>query len=133
MRAEKEVGPRRTRPGPTRSNLATDDFGSILTQSTDRQRWARRMIDAANGPVPSYGSPEWLTLPDGDVRKVAAVVVAAECWATDPELTWVEALYAATAHKATEDADYHARAETHREEWGHLRPRKSAYADQEVS
>jgi hypothetical protein len=39
------------------------------------------MIRAANGPVPRYGSPEWHALPETDRRRVAAVVVAAECWA----------------------------------------------------
>ena len=100
---------------------------------TARHTWARRMIDAADRPFPSYGSPEWLALPDGDRRKVAAVVVAAECWATEPELTWIEALYASTAFKVTEDADYRARAEAHRDQWANLRPCKGAWADQEVA
>ncbi|TFV67721.1 hypothetical protein E4P40_24010 [Blastococcus sp. CT_GayMR20] len=48
--------------------------------------WARALIDAAEGPLPRYGSPEWTALPDSSRIKVAAAVVAAECWrtSTDP-------------------------------------------------
>ncbi|GAB3349973.1 hypothetical protein [Modestobacter lapidis] len=49
--------------------------------------WATALISAADGPIPDYGSPEWVALPDNDRRKVAATVLAAECWRaeTDPE------------------------------------------------
>ena len=117
-----------------KNNQGVGDFDSTVQQTSDRHRWARRMLDAAEGPIPSYGSPEWLALPEGDRRKVAAVVIAAECWATDPEWTWIEALYAATAFRDAEDADYLARADAHRREWSNLRPCKGAYADRgEVS
>jgi hypothetical protein len=33
--------------------------------------------------LPSYGSPHWAALADDDPRKLAAAVIAAECWATD--------------------------------------------------
>jgi len=47
--------------------------------------WATVRIRAgrAIGTLPPYGSPEWLRLDDRDPRKVAAVVVAAECWRWD--------------------------------------------------
>lgn len=50
-----------------------------------RRTWARRMIRAADGPLPRYGDTAWLALPDGDRRKVAAVVIAAEAWARDAD------------------------------------------------
>jgi hypothetical protein len=37
------------------------------------------------GPIPTYGSPEWEQVPDGDPRRLAAVVRAAECWRLDSE------------------------------------------------
>lgn len=94
-----------------------------------RSRWARRMIDAAEKPLPAYGSPEWLALPDHDRRKVAAVVVAAECWATDldnlPERIRLEA----EAHKRIEDAAYVERWQAHHAEWRDMKPCRGAYAD----
>lgn len=44
--------------------------------------WAQQLIDNAEGPVPQYGSPEWQALPDDSRAKVAATVIAAECWRT---------------------------------------------------
>lgn len=41
---------------------------------------ARSVLARAARPIPRYGSPEWDALPDGDLRRVAAVLVAAECW-----------------------------------------------------
>ncbi len=48
--------------------------------------WAQRLIAAAGGDLPSYGSSEWHALPDNDRRKVASCVAAAEAWRgyTDP-------------------------------------------------
>lgn len=43
-------------------------------------RWTRALIEGAQGPVPIYGSAEWLELPDDDRRKVAATCLAAEAW-----------------------------------------------------
>ncbi len=45
-------------------------------------RWARALIEAADGPIPPYGSPEWSSLPDDSRTKVAATVEAAERWRT---------------------------------------------------
>lgn len=43
----------------------------------------RRGRDA--GPVHAYGSRAWELLPDSDPRKVAAVCIAAEAWATEAD------------------------------------------------
>ena len=42
--------------------------------------WARAQIHAfaGSGPVPEYGTADWLRLPDRDPRRYAAVIVAAE-------------------------------------------------------
>ena len=85
-----------------------------------RIAWASRLI-AAGRPFPRYGTAEWLALPEGSAAKVAAVVVAAECWARDADdledrlRLEVETLQ--RAHKAAEDADYCARRDAHRESW----------------
>lgn len=88
------------------------------------------MIDGAEKPLPSYGSPEWLALPEGDRRKVAAVVVAAECWATDLDDLPARTLAESRAFKAAEDADYQARAAAHRREWSHLSGARGPAYDQ---
>ncbi|MDQ3103702.1 MAG: DUF2742 domain-containing protein, partial [Actinomycetota bacterium] len=51
------------------------------SSATMRRRWAYGLIRRCPSPAPSYGSAEWLALADDDPGKVAAVVVAAECWA----------------------------------------------------
>ena len=65
-------------------------------------------------------SEEWLALPDGPA-KVAAVVRAAECWATDLEATLerlrAEQESASLAVKLTEDAEYVEQRDEHRREW----------------
>ena len=42
--------------------------------------WARAQIRAfaGTGPIPEYGTAEWLRLPDRDPRRYAAIVAAAE-------------------------------------------------------
>jgi hypothetical protein len=42
--------------------------------------WARRFLRRVPRPIPQYGSDEWDQLPHGDVRRWAALVVAAEHW-----------------------------------------------------
>jgi hypothetical protein len=42
--------------------------------------WARRFLRRVPRPIPQYGTPEWEELPHGDVRRWAALVVAAEHW-----------------------------------------------------
>ena len=88
--------------------------------NTGRRYWARRMIDRAKGaPLPVYGDATWLSLPEGDPVKVAAVVVAAESWQQDADdlggrLT-VQVATSYVANKQAEDAEYVARAKAHRE------------------
>lgn len=86
-----------------------------------RSRWARRLIKAAAKPLPRYGDEEWLALPEGDARKIAAVVVAAECWASELDDLEVVVRLEFDAFKRAEDADYQARAAAHREEWSRVR------------
>lgn len=82
-----------------------------------RERWAHRLIAPAPKPLPRYGSDEWLALPEGHPSKIAAVVVAAECWATEPEQLATMLRFEAEAFKRTEDAAYLARRDAHRAEW----------------
>lgn len=83
------MSPKRDRPavnGPVMSADAATANSSLPTlpagtdQVRQRQAWARRMIRAATGPIPCYGSRTWAALPETDRRRVAAVVVAAEAW-----------------------------------------------------
>ena len=92
---------------------------------TARRRWAYSLIRRAAAPVPSYGSAEWLQLPDGTAAKVAAVVVAAESWAGElddlPDRLERELDERRRAEKLEEDAAHQARAAEHRRDWRHLR------------
>lgn len=85
-----------------------------------RREWAARLIAAAPA-APSYGSPEWLSLPEGSPAKVAAVVRAAECWAVDgdelEDRLRREVLALSRANKRAEDADYIADCETWAKLW----------------
>lgn len=86
-----------------------------------RRRWAHALISRSTGPVPSYGSLEWQRLPEGHPAKVAAAVVAAECWARQGD-TLAEDLAAELdvmrrAHKQLDDAEYVARRDAHRRAW----------------
>ena len=105
------------------------DKNVVRRPSTGRRYWARQLIDRAPKPLPSYGSTEWLGLGADDPSKVAACVLAAECWASgadnleDDLRREIEALQ--LGFKAGEDADYAARAEAHRAKWGNPSKRKS--------
>ena len=86
-----------------------------------RARWAYRMVERCSTPPPAYGSAEWLQLPENDLRRIAAVVIAAEAWASSGDCL-EETLRAQVeaerhAHKRAEDADYCARRDAHRENW----------------
>jgi len=89
--------------------------------ATMRRRWAYALIRRSPTPAPLYGTPEWIALADDDAGKVAAVVVAAECWATAGDTLELdlrrEVEAARLAYKQAEDDDYRARAEAHRKEW----------------
>lgn len=86
---------------------------------TGRRYWARQLIDRAPKPIPAYGSTEWLSLAGDDVSKVAATVVAAECWATAADNLEAdlrrEIEDAQVSFKHEEDAEYQAKAAAHRE------------------
>jgi len=87
-----------------------------------RRYWARRMIDKAGGAsIPTYGSSSWLALPEGDPRKVAAVIVAAECWAQSGDTLEGdlrrELATMRREHKRRDDEDYADAQQAHREQW----------------
>src|SRR3712207_4314741 len=92
--------------------------------AASRQRWAYRMIQRCPTPPPSYGSPDWLSLPEGSPANVAAVVIAAEAWARsgdqlEDQLRLMVEL-SRRAFKDDEDAEYRDRVPGHRERWRHL-------------
>lgn len=107
------------------SSVVEDRADRVGLPDTNRRYWARRLIDAAGGQrIPRYGSAGWAALPEGDPRRVAACVIAAESWAADGDdledrlrreldNRWY-------ADKSREDADYAADVEQHRERWAHL-------------
>ena len=101
-----------------------------------RRRWAHSLIRKAPSPPPRYGSPEWHALPEGSDEKVAAVVVAAECWAIDGDdlggRLGRQLDDERHAFKRAEDADYQARAAEHREHYRHLSVVRPRYVGQEV-
>lgn len=78
-----------------------------------RQEWAANLIQRGGTMVPPYGSPEWVSLPEGHPAKIAAVVVAAESWARDGDdlerRLRVEVLALSKSDKQLEDAEYEAR------------------------
>lgn len=94
--------------------------------------YAEQLIAAAGPGVPRYGSAEWAALPDGDRRKVAAIVVAAESWRTDlADLPFRLALQL-QADKRAEDQAYLDRWKAHRSQWQDQRPgprRGMSYAE----
>ncbi len=97
---------------------------STLTNIESRRQWAEAMIRRCTDAQVSYGSPEWVALPEASCCKVAAVVRAAEGWARqgdDLEANLrLEVELSRRAFKADEDEDYQARAAEHRERWRHL-------------
>lgn len=71
--------------------------------------WAERFLRTVPRPIPRYGSAEWAALSRGDVRRWAAVVVAAEMWR---DYTSTEA----TAERLAEELDAEQRRCVQR--WG---------------
>lgn len=100
-----------------------------------RRAWAYELVSRCVTSPPSYGSPEWLALPDGP-EKVAAVVIAAECWALDGDkleerlAAEVDALR--EGHKAAEDAAYEARRDAHAADWTGARFRPDPYLAEDL-
>jgi len=68
-----------------------------------------------------YGSTDWLMLPNDHPDKVAACVVAAECWATIADTLEAdlrnEVYQSQKAFKRGEDAAYRASWEAHRKQF----------------
>ena len=99
--------------------------------ATMRRRWGYALIRRCPTPAPSYGTPAWLALADDDPGKVAAVVVAAECWAQSGDTLELdlrrEVEAARQAYKEAEDDAYQARAEAHRKEW--VAPSRDGFAE----
>lgn len=57
------------------------------SESDVRRAWIRTTVTAraALTQHPVYGSTQWCALADDDPRKLAAALIAAECWATDQD------------------------------------------------
>lgn len=72
-----------------------------------RRAWAEQLIrrGRALGAVPRYSSAAWRALSDNDPRKVAACVVAAECW-VDHVDTLEQRLHAEVAAARAERENY---------------------------
>jgi hypothetical protein len=66
--------------------------------------WARQLIESADGPVPEYGSREWLRLPDESRTKVAACVAAAERWRIGISTPWTSFAPANATRRRIEEA-----------------------------
>ncbi len=85
-----------------------------------RRAWAYALIAKAQRPVPRYGSPAWLALPDGPL-KTAACVVAAESWASEidnlEENLRVQLEAEREAFKRLEDEANLARRNAHTKSW----------------
>ena len=92
---------------------------------TARRNWAYALTRKCSTPPPRYGSRAWLALSEGSPEKVAAVVIAAEAWASDldnmPANLALELDNMRRQAKKNEDLEYVARAAEHRKQWGNLR------------
>jgi hypothetical protein len=95
--------------------------GGHVRASDERRRWAQSLIRRADAATPGYGSAAWLALADGDHAKIAAVVIAAECWARDgddlADRLADEVRRGFENHKRLDDEEYRERAEAHRRTW----------------
>lgn len=128
MSQERQSGPARNW---TASKMSTDDKPIVPSASDNvrlveaRRVWSSAYIQRGEGRAPRFGSVEWLNLDDSDPFKIAAVVIAAECWASErdnlPATLEAEIDSLRRAHKAAEDAEYVARIAEHREQWKHLK------------
>lgn len=82
-------------PGPRNSAA-----GAIVTPLP--LGWAKALIEAAEGPIPLYGSREWAALPNHSRTKVASTVIAAERWRTKDYVPEVIALPSRRAREIAE-------------------------------
>ena len=124
------ISPRgESRPGEGRLSKKSLAGDSSMIQpigdtsvATGRRYWARQLIDRQTPNRPQYGSTAWLMLPNDHPDKVAAAVVAAECWAStadtleDDLRREIEQLQ--IGHKREEDRAYIASVEAHRQQFG---------------
>ncbi|TSD62809.1 hypothetical protein [Aeromicrobium piscarium] len=107
--------------------------GGFTVNDTDVQRksFALAKINAGRGPIPKYGSAEWVLLPADDPRREAAMAIAAEAWFSEgqPDVIagrFFTELYAASkAAKVAEDEDYQAAVAAHREYWSKAAARRA--------
>lgn len=104
---------------------------------TARREWAASVLEHCPEPVPTYGSTLFNALNNADMRRVASVVRAAECWARDGDdlikQLKLEVDLAAELHKADEDARYATDVAEHAERWGHLAVVHRRFLDAEES
>ena len=88
----------------------------MSTPSTGRRTFARQLIDKAQGPIPSYGSTEFLMA--DDATKLGSMAVAAEAWSSDSENLEDDLRRETEAFrlgfKAGEDQEYQQAAAAHR-------------------
>ena len=122
----------RSRPGERAApNVINSCDTSIIREQ--RRSWANILIRRSLSPVPSYGSPAWLTLQDADPAKVAACVVAAECWAVDGDeiVVNLQRELAAVWHaeKRIEDEQFRENAAEHRRVWGKQKLCRGSFVD----
>jgi len=71
------------------SSAATDLRGGRPALLPRRLPWADALIRAAGSPIPDYGTPAWSALPDNSPAKVAATVIAAECFRQQTDPAWI--------------------------------------------
>jgi hypothetical protein len=98
-----------------------------------RQEWAQNLIARHPSP-PTYGSPEWLALPEAHPAKIAAVIIAAECWAVDgdqlEDRLRTEILALSRADKQAQDAEYVAGYQSWAKTWaGGVHHHRDGYHD----
>lgn len=115
-----ESRPKAAHENPARSTdslAAATDKSAAHRPSTGRRTWARALIDRATGPIPSYGSTEFLMA--DDATKLGSMAVAAEAWASDSENLEDDLRRETEAFrlgfKAAEDQEYQQAAAAHRE------------------
>lgn len=67
---------------PTRKLLASQNSATGALVTPLPLRWAKALIEGADGSIPEYGSADFADLPDDSRAKVASCVIAAERWRT---------------------------------------------------
>lgn len=88
-----------------RKPLASENSAHLALVLPMPLRWARALIEGADGPIPEYGSPEFADLPDDSRAKVASCVMAAERWRTRRHQGGAESAYPSSSRRAREIAE----------------------------